>query len=57
MKKLTSYRKEQSLSVNPWLSDSEWKITERGAKLIYKYEAINKVPTKLKIGIDTFDHF
>lgn len=41
----------------PWLGDPKWKITERSAKLIYKYESINKVPTKLKIEINTTEHF
>ena len=26
----------------PWLGDPKWKITERSAKLIYKYESITK---------------
>lgn len=43
--------------LKPWLGDPKWKITERGAKLIYKYESINKVPTKLKIEINTTEHF
>ncbi len=41
----------------PWLGDPKWKITERGAKLIYKYESINKLPAKLKIEINTTEHF
>lgn len=41
----------------PWLGDPKWKITERSAKLIYKYEAINKMPAKLKIEINTTEHF
>jgi predicted nucleotidyltransferase component of viral defense system len=28
----------------PWLGEPKWKITERSAKLIYKYESINKMP-------------
>lgn len=43
--------------LKPWLGDPQWKITERSAKLIYKYESINKVPTKLKIEINTTEHF
>lgn len=27
--------------LKPWLGDPKWKITERSAKLIYKYESIN----------------
>lgn len=43
--------------LKPWLGEPKWKITERSAKLIYKYEAINKLPTKLKIEINTTEHF
>lgn len=43
--------------LKPWLGDPKWKITERSAKLIYKYESINKLPTKLKIEINTTEHF
>ncbi len=43
--------------LKPWLGDPQWKITERSAKLIYKYESINKAPTKLKIEINTTEHF
>jgi predicted nucleotidyltransferase component of viral defense system len=39
-----------------WLGDPKWKITQRSAKLIYKYEAINKLPAKLKIEINTTEH-
>ena len=30
---------------------------QRSAKLIYKYEAINKLPSKLKLEINTTEHF
>ncbi len=43
--------------LKPWLGEPNRKITQRGAKLIYKYEAINKMPTKLKIEINTTEHF
>lgn len=43
--------------LKPWLGDPKWKITERSAKLIYQYESINKLPTKLKIEINTTEHF
>lgn len=43
--------------LKPWLQNPAWKITERGAKLIYKYEAINKFTAKLKIEINTTEHF
>lgn len=43
--------------LKPWLGKPKWKITERSAKLIYTYEAINKLPAKLKIEINTTEHF
>lgn len=43
--------------LKPWLGDPKWKITERSAKLIYKYEAINGFNAKLKIEINTTEHF
>ena len=39
------------------MGDPKWKITQRGAKLIYKYESANQVPAKLKIEINTTEHF
>ena len=44
-------------SLKPWLGDPKWKISQRSAKLIYKYESINKMPAKLKIEINTTEHF
>jgi len=43
--------------LKPWLGDPKWKITQRSAKLIYKYESINKAASKLKIEINTTEHF
>jgi predicted nucleotidyltransferase component of viral defense system len=43
--------------LKPWLGDPAWKVTQRSAKLIYKYESINKTPGKLKIEINTTEHF
>src|SRR3989338_818625 len=43
--------------LKPWLGDPKWKITQRSAKLIYKYESANKIPSKLKIEINTTEHF
>ena len=43
--------------LKPLLGEPKWKITERSAKLVYKYEAINKLPAKLKIEINTTEHF
>lgn len=43
--------------LKPWLGDPQSKITQRSAKLIYKYESINKSASKLKIEINTTEHF
>ena len=43
--------------LKPWLGDPNWKITQRSTKLIYKYESINKSASKLKIEINTTEHF
>lgn len=43
--------------LKPWLGDPKWKITQRSAKLIYKYESINKSASKLKIEINTTELF
>lgn len=43
--------------LKPWLGDPKWKITQRSAKLIYKYESISKSASKLKIEINTTEHF
>jgi len=37
--------------LKPWLGDPKWKITQRSAKLIYKYESINKSASKLNPGL------
>ena len=44
-------------ALKPWLGDPKWKITQRSTKLIYKYESINKSASKLKIEINTTEHF
>jgi predicted nucleotidyltransferase component of viral defense system len=43
--------------LNPWLGEPKWKITKRSAKVMYKYESINKSSAKLKIEINTTEHF
>ncbi len=43
--------------LKPWLGDPIWKITQRSAKMIYKYESVNKTPAKLKIEVNTVEHF
>ena len=43
--------------LKPWLGFPKWKITRRGVKLVYKYESISKSTGKLKIEINTTEHF
>jgi predicted nucleotidyltransferase component of viral defense system len=43
--------------LKPWLGDPKWKITQRGAKLLYRYQAINGLQAKLKVEINTTEHF
>ena len=42
--------------LEPWLGSPKWKVTQRSAKMIYKYETINKLTAKLKIEINTTEH-
>lgn len=43
--------------LDPWLGEPKRKITERGVKLIYKFNDINGSSAKLKIEINTTEHF
>lgn len=43
--------------LDPWLGEPKRKITERGVKLIYKFTDIKELPAKLKIEINTTEHF
>lgn len=45
------------LTLDSWLGEPKRKLTERGAKLIYRYLSINNMPAKLKIEINTTEHF
>ncbi len=45
------------LSLNSWLGEPKRKLTERSAKLIYSYQTIEGSPVKLKIEINTSEHF
>ena len=40
-----------------WLGEPKRKISELGAKMIYKYESIDGLPARLKIEINTIEHF
>ncbi len=44
-------------ALKSWLGEPKRKITERGAKLIYQYQAVSGLPVKLKIEINTTEHF
>ncbi len=50
---ITSIRK----ALDHWLGEPKRKITERSVKLIYRYQAIDDSPAKLKIEINTTEHF
>lgn len=43
--------------LNDWLGEPKRKLTERSAKLVYQYVTINNLPAKLKIEINTTEHF
>lgn len=40
-----------------WLGEPKRKLTERSAKLIYRYQAVDNTPAKLKVEINTTEHF
>ena len=40
-----------------WLGAPQRKLTERSAKLVYRYTAFDNTPGKLKIEINTTEHF
>lgn len=42
--------------LSPWLGIPKWKVTERGAKLFFKYESIDNTPGKLKVEVNTTEH-
>ena len=43
--------------LDPWLKQPKRIQTKISTKLIYKFESINKTPAKLKIEINTKEHF
>ena len=43
--------------LDSWLGKPNRKLTERSAKLVYKFEAIDRTTAKLKIEINTTEHF
>ncbi len=44
-------------SIDPWLGKPARELTQRSIKLFYKYQSIDKEPVKLKIEINTTEHF
>lgn len=44
-------------ALDTWLDKPKCKLTERSAKLIYRYMSIDGIVAKLKIEINTTEHF
>lgn len=44
-------------TLDPWLGKPKGKLTKRSAKLTYRYETTDSTPGKLKIEINTTEHF
>lgn len=44
-------------AIDPWLGKPKWKITRRSVKIYYNYESVDGEPIKLKIEINTTEHF
>lgn len=44
-------------ALDHWLGEPKRKLTERSAKLIYRYNAIDNTNARLKIEINTTEHF
>lgn len=44
-------------ALDDWLGEPQRKLTERSAKLVYRYKAIDNTPARLKIEINTTEHF
>lgn len=43
--------------LSPWLGEPKRKITERSAKIVFKYQSVTNITAKLKIEINTTEHF
>lgn len=43
--------------LDSWLGKPNRNLTERSAKLIYKFESVDRITSKLKIEINTTEHF
>lgn len=44
-------------ALDGWLGEPKRKITERGVKLFYRYQSSEKISAKLKIEINTTEHY
>lgn len=44
-------------ALDAWLGEPKRKLTERSAKLVYRYQSLDGVSAKLKIEINTTEHF
>lgn len=44
-------------ALDPWLGEPKRKFTERSVKFFYRYTAIDNAPAKLKVEINTTEHF
>ena len=44
-------------ALDSWLGEPKSKVTNRGIKLIYRYFSLNNLPAKLKVEINTTEHF
>ena len=43
--------------LQPWLDTGKWRVTERGTKIIFRYQDIEGSKAKLKVEINTTEHF
>jgi predicted nucleotidyltransferase component of viral defense system len=43
--------------LDSWLGEPKRKLTERSVKLVYRYTTVDNTPAKLKIEINTSEHF
>lgn len=44
-------------AIDPWLGKPKWKVSERSVKIYYSYQSVDNEPVKLKIEINTTEHF
>lgn len=42
--------------LDPWLGTPRRKLTQLGAKLLYRYQTIDRLPARLKVEINTTEH-